>query len=293
MMMERYRNIIPDFEEFIEFARKPKPFEVRVNTIKSSPREVQEFFREERIPFELRGWSEIFFKTDGNPSKTLFHWLGKYYMQESSSGIPPLVLDPKPGERVLDMCAAPGSKTTQIVAMMQNKGELLANDVRQRRTRSLLSNLYRLGCTNVQVTERDGRNLPESPKFDKILVDAPCSSEGTVRDKEEIEEPNLERIKELSNLQRKLLEKAFRMCKRDGVIVYSTCTFAPEENELVVSKFLERAKLVKSDFDFLHSAGITEWNGNDLSEDLGKCARVYPHQIDSGGIFLAKFEKKA
>lgn len=288
--MKRYKEIIPNYEDFEEIIEKQQPYDIRVNTIKSTISEVENFLETEGMNFAQRDWNKNFLKINSNPSKTLFHWLGKYYIQESVSGIPPLVLKPGPDDRVLDMCAAPGSKTTQLAAIMDNRGDILANDRRANRTRSLLSNLYKTGVINTIVTERDGRNLPESPKFDKILLDVPCSNEGNLRSSGK-KKANMKRIRDLSGLQEKLLDKAFRMCADGGVIVYSTCTFAPEENEMVVSKFKDRGELQEITLDFSHSNGITEWNGENLGNNLEKCVRVYPHQLDSGGIFVAKFEK--
>lgn len=290
--MKRYKNIIPEYDEFKEVIQTRKPYDIRINTIKSSKPEVIESLKENKIEYEQRKWNKNFIKTYSNPGKTLEHWLGHYYIQESVSGIPTLALNPKPNEKILDLCAAPGSKTTQISAKMNNTGTILANDVRQNRIRSLLSNIYRIGSTNVQVTQKDGRNLKETPKFDKVIADVPCSSEGSVREKKELKNgAEIDRIKRHTKTQTQLLEKAFRMTKENGTIVYSTCTFAPEENELIVSKFLERGELKKLNFDFPHSNGITEWKNEKLNDELKKCIRVYPHQLDSGGIFVAKFEK--
>ncbi len=290
--MKRYKNIIPEYDEFKEVIQTRKPYDIRINTIKSSKPEVIESLKENKIEYEQRKWNKNFIKTYSNPGKTLEHWLGHYYIQESVSGIPTLALNPKPNEKILDLCAAPGSKTTQISAKMNNTGTILANDVRQNRIRSLLSNIYRIGSTNVQVTQKDGRNLKETPKFNRVIADVPCSSEGSVREKKELKNgAEIDRIKRNTKTQTQLLEKAFRMTKENGTIVYSTCTFAPEENELIVSKFLERGELKKLNFDFPHSNGITEWKNEKLNDELKKCIRVYPHQLDSGGIFVAKFEK--
>lgn len=290
--MKRYKNIIPEYDEFKEVIQTRKPYDIRINTIKSSKPEVIESLKENKIEYEQRKWNKNFIKTYSNPGKTLEHWLGHYYIQESVSGIPTLALNPKPNEKILDLCAAPGSKTTQISAKMNNTGTILANDVRQNRIRSLLSNIYRIGSTNVQVTQKDGRNLKETPKFNRVIADVPCSSEGSVREKKELKNgAEIDRIKRHTKTQTQLLEKAFRMTKENGTIVYSTCTFAPEENELIVSKFLERGELKKLNFDFPHSNGITEWKNEKLNDELKKCIRVYPHQLDSGGIFVAKFEK--
>lgn len=291
--MDRYKEIIPQFQKFKDVIKTSPPYDIRVNGIKSSIQEVKKFLKREGLEFEQREWNEKFIKVKSNPSKTLAHWLGKFYIQEYSSGIPPLALNPCPEDDVLDMCAAPGSKTTQISDMMNNEGQIIANDIRPARTKGLLSNLYRLGCVNTQVTERDARKLPGKPKFDKVLLDAPCSGEGNVRSQENLGGGASEaRIEELSNLQERLLEKAFEVCKVNGIIVYSTCTFAPEENEFIVAKFLDKGKLMDPNFDFEHARGILEWDGESLNEELEKCVRVYPHNLDSGGMFVAKFKKK-
>ncbi|KXB05570.1 hypothetical protein AKJ50_00590 [candidate division MSBL1 archaeon SCGC-AAA382A13] len=291
--MDRYKHIVPDFEEFKKIIQIGSPFDIRVNTIKSSAGEVKDFLKRCGLEFEQRGWNKNFLKLSDNPSKTLFHWLGNFYIQESVSGIPSLALAPESGDEVLDLCAAPGSKTTQISAMMGAEGVIVANDDKKNRVRSLLSNIYRMGCVNVKVTQKDGRDFPGSAEFDKIIVDVPCSAEGNARDQESLKNgANLENIKKLSNLQEQLLRKAFQLCKSGGTIVYSTCTFAPEENEFVVSKFLNRGKLIDPEFEFNHSKGITKWEGKKLDSEVSKCVRVYPHQLNSGGIFLAKFKKE-
>lgn len=290
--MERYKEIIPEFEKFKQKIKTEQPHDIRINDIKASKKTVKNSLENEEIEFKEREWNEKFLKLDSNPSKTMAHWLGEFYIQESSSGIPPLALKPKPQDDIFDMCAAPGSKTTQISAMLKNKGNIIANDVNSNRIRGLLSNLYRLGCLNTQVTKKDARNFAEDHKFDKILLDAPCSGEGNVRNQEDLlEGAEQHEIDKISDLQEKLLEKAFRVCKSGGTIVYSTCTFAPEENELIVSKFLDKGELINPEFKFNHSPGITEWKDKSLDDELKKCVRVYPHQLDSGGIFVAKFKK--
>lgn len=290
--MERYRDIIPEFERFKEVIHTLQPYDIRVNTIKSTVSEIKNILGQDEHDFVQRSWNPEFLKVGFEPGKNILHWLGKYHVQESVSGIPPIILNPKPYEKVIDVCAAPGSKTTHISALMDNTGEILANDIQRNRIRSLLSNISRLGCVNVQVFERDGRNIPEKYKFDKVLVDAPCSAEGNARKNSElVDGADMDLITKLSKLQENLLEKAFRLCKKDGTVVYSTCTFAPEENEIVVSKFLEQGILDKPKLNFPHSSGITEWNNMKLDKELEKCIRVYPHQLDSGGIFVARFKK--
>ncbi len=292
--MERYKDIIPNYEKFKETINIQPPHDIRINSIKSSKKEVRRLLKREGLEYKQREWNDKFIKVESNPSKTLAHWLGKFYIQESSSGIPPVALEPSPEDSILDMCASPGSKTTQISDLMNNKGEIIANDVSPNRTKGLLSNLYRLGCVNTVVTEKDARHFSEKPKFEKVLLDAPCSGEGNVRVQEDLEGgASSSEIEELSNLQEELLEKAFRVCKEGGIIVYSTCTFAPEENELIVSNFLDRGNLIDPNFEFKHADGITRWKGKELDDELEKCVRVYPHHLNSGGIFVAKIRKKS
>jgi len=289
--MDRYEDVIPNFDEFLDVLEQPQPNDVRVNTLKSSVEKVKQLLEEEGIDYARRDEHKQFFSLDSAPGKSYPHWRGDYYVQEFSSAIPPMVLDPQPGERVLDMCAAPGSKTTQMAAMMNNNGVIQANDVRMQRTRSLLANIYRTGAVNVEVTECDGRQLPEDETFDKVLVDVPCSGEGNAREKPELREgADPERINSLATLQKQLLEKAFRLCREGGTVVYSTCTFAPEENELVVREFLDEAELVKPELGVEHSRGVTRWKGEELDDRLANCVRIYPHQLDSGGMFVATFE---
>ncbi len=292
--MERYRAIIPDYEAFLEAIERPQPRDIRVNTLKSSIREVTAALDEEGVPYERMGWNDRFLRMpyDVRPGKTFSHWLGRYYVQEAVSGVPPVALDPQPGEAVLDMCAAPGSKTTQMAALMDNQGEIYANDVRQNRMRALLANIYQQGVVNTQAVENDGRHLPEDRRFEKVLVDVPCSAEGNVRMEDGLKDgAPVDEIEGLVPLQTQLLEKAVRLCEPGGTIVYSTCTFAPEENEQVVSTALDRVEVEAFDLDAPHSPGVTSWRGEELDETLNNCVRVYPHQLDSGGIFVAKLRK--
>lgn len=290
--MERYRHIIPQFDEFLDILKRPQPHDIRVNMLKSSVEDVKNMLDKENIGHTPRKHHPLFLTLDTAPGKSYPHWRGDYYVQELVSGIPPLALNPQPGETVLDMCAAPGSKTTQMSAMMDNHGTIHANDVRKRRSRSLMANIYRTGAINVKTTESDGRGLPENHTYDKILVDAPCTGEGNAREKTGLRAgADPDALSSLPDLQKQLLDKAFRLCRKGGTIVYSTCTFAPEENELIVQQFLEKGTLEPMGFDFQHSPGITKWQGDKLNKQLANCTRIYPHQLNSGGMFVAKFTK--
>jgi NOL1/NOP2/sun family putative RNA methylase len=211
--------------------------------------------------------------------------------------IPPLLLDPKPDEKVLDLCAAPGSKTTQISQAMNNQGLVIANEPSLARVTSLRANCERLGAINVAITRYDGRRFP-GHQFDRILVDAPCSSEGTARkDLKVLNRCSLKRSLDLHVLQIGLLKRAVMLAKPGGTIIYSTCTYAPEENEAVVEKVLGQFR----DTVFLEQVsvpglkgcpGLTDWNGSEFSDNLLRCTRYYPHQNDTGGFFVAKMVRK-
>ena len=212
--------------------------------------------------------------------------------------MPVLLLDLAPGQRVLDLCAAPGGKTAQIALALGNAGTVLANDFSPERIAALQGNLDRLGIVNVSTTWADGGNYPAAAgPFDRVLVDAPCSSEGTLRrNRGLIDRVGPERSLRMASRQRALLRKAVKLCRPGGRIVYSTCTFAPEENELVVADVLERLggrlKLLPAAVPGLVAApGITHWQGRTLPAELACCLRVWPQQNDTGGFFIAVLEK--
>ena len=225
---------------------------------------------------------------------TIEHFIGYFYMQEVVSLLPAVVLAPQKGEVVLDVCAAPGSKTTQMSQMMHNTGLIVANDNDFMRLKPLKYNIEKCGCLNVAITNIDGRVI--KGKFDKILLDAPCSSEGQIRkDWKVLSRWSEDYIKTFSNLQKQFIKHAFEILKPNGILVYSTCTFAPEENEEVVNYLLENfenAKLEKIELkDFKFSEGIIEWQGKKFKSEIKKCVRVWPHQNDTGGFFVAKITK--
>jgi NOL1/NOP2/sun family putative RNA methylase len=227
------------------------------------------------------------------------HLLGYYYVQELSSMLPVLALMPKPGELVLDLCASPGSKTTQMSARMENKGTLIANDVDLGRIMILGTNLERCGCMNTIATRHDGVILCEKLiklgyKFDKILLDVPCSGEGTTRSSPKtfiMWNPKM--IEKMSRIQRKLASSAIPLLKDGGELIYSTCTYAPEENERNVD-FLARTfglKIEKISLPLKTRPGITEWQGEKYSEDVKNAARIFPQDNDTEGFFVSKLRK--
>jgi NOL1/NOP2/sun family putative RNA methylase len=209
--------------------------------------------------------------------------------------IPPLVVkDVIDNNTILDCCAAPGSKTTQIAGMMQNRGHIIANDSRHARLKSLRGNLDRLGVTNTTVTLRDFKSFPNT-EADLYLVDAPCSSEGTIRKKNAVARIWKEKdYKRFTKLQKGLLNKACEMAPSGSTIVYSTCTFSPEENEKVISEIIDNQSVKVENIGInglKTSPGITEWNGETYDKEVENCMRIWPHHNDTDAFFIARLEK--
>jgi NOL1/NOP2/sun family putative RNA methylase len=296
--LKRYQQIIPDFERFVEALERPLQTVIRLNTLKGDKEEILSLlfdYQLEPIP-----WYDLAYriKNDIHIGNRLEHFLGLVYSQEAASMIPPLVLEPQPYEKILDLAAAPGSKTTQMASMMNNTGLIVANDSNRKRLQSLITNIDRYGTLNVVVTnkrgERFGDLMPES--FDRALVDVPCSLEGMIRkDTDALVRWGESNILRLSMLQKGLLFSAFKSLKPGGVLVYSTCTVAPEENEAVVNLLLERfdnSKIEPFNIPGLVTrAGLTRWQRSIFHPDLAKTIRIYPQDNDTESFYVAKIKK--
>jgi NOL1/NOP2/sun family putative RNA methylase len=208
-------------------------------------------------------------------------------------------LNPKENERILDLCASPGSKTTQIVARMNNTGLLIANEVKFGRIKILSANTERCGVMSMLITKRDGvalckRFKEEGFLFDKILLDAPCSGEGTFRSVPKgLEMWNIKTVENLSKLQKSLIASAIEILKPNGELVYSTCTHAPEENEEVIDFALKNfnVKIEKINLPIKARSGITKWKEKEYLEDVKFSCRIYPQDNDTEGFFIAKIRK--
>ena len=285
----RYANICGDENEFASSLLQPKPKSFRVNNLKTSVQHVIQRMKSYGFAIEPVSWHDSAFTTTGDIGKTLEHFLGHIYLQELSSMIPILVL--QPSDSLLDCCAAPGSKTTQAADTMHNRGLIVANDISFARTKILRFHLEKYGIMNTYVTEYDIRRFPSSSlRFNKILLDAPCSSESSVYKSTIWSE---KRIFGFAKLQKQMILKAFDMLEPGGTLVYSTCTFAPEENESVVQHLLNNREcnLEKIQIPELElSQGISSWKKERYSE-LQKCARVWPHIHGMEGFFVAKITK--
>ena len=235
----------------------------------------------------------------GELGKSKEHLLGYYYVQEISSMMPILALQPKENDIMLDLCASPGSKTTQASASMNNKGTIIANDKDIGRISILSANLEKVGATNVIVTRHDAVQLCKklrelNMKFDKILLDVPCSGEGNLRSSPStLLSWNVKVIEKLGRIQRKIAESAIPLLKEGGEVIYSTCTHAPEENELNVQYLIDKfnLKIEEIKLPLKTRPGITEWQGKNLSQELKKAHRIYPQDNDTEGFFLCKMKK--
>ncbi len=293
----RYKELLGErYNEFMEHSTSFIRRSIRANTLKITASELkkrlQGEWKLEQIPWCKEGfWIKGQRLDIGNLPE---HALGYMYVQEAASMIPPIALSPEPGETVLDMCAAPGSKTTQMAAMMRNEGIIVANDISGDRIKALGINLNRSGVSNTIITHTEGRAL-EKTKFDCILVDAPCSATGTIRrNLKVIMIYNYGMVKRLSGIQKGLLMKAYGLLKEGGALVYSTCTMEPEENEGVISWLLEKEETANVESIKLNaksSTPITDFNGSSYNSEVRKCLRLWPQDNDTEGFFVARVRK--
>jgi len=294
----RYKPIIPDYDEFLECLRRPLTPTFRFNTLKAPAEETARHLSDVKIrtlSFYRDGFSVLEKVSLGNH---FTHQLGLIYGQEAASMVPVLVLDPKPGEVVLDLCAAPGSKTTQIGQILVNEGLVVANEVNPKRRMGLLQNVKRCGLINEAVIgqrgEKIGRALPDY--FDRVLIDAPCSAEGTVRKSRAVlYHWGLKNIERMAWIQKGLIVSGYQALRPGGTMVYSTCTIAPEENEEVIDYLLRKhpdAELQPVQLsDFRIRAGVTEWENRSFDARVRECGRILPQDNDTAPFFLARIEK--
>ncbi|MEO0072412.1 MAG: RsmB/NOP family class I SAM-dependent RNA methyltransferase [candidate division WOR-3 bacterium] len=297
--IKRYQMIIPNFEQFLEILRVPVTPSLRINTLKGPKAEILAMLGSLElvpIPWYPDGY---YVKNRINLGSLASHQQGLIYLQEAISMLPPIILAPRPNEKILDLAAAPGSKTTQLAMLMGNQGLIVANDISKNRLRALISNLKRLGVINTVVTNYPGQILGTilPNYFDKVLLDAPCSLEGTIRNSPEVLKNWTEtKIKRLSQRQEALINSAFRTLKPNGILIYTTCTFAPEENEAVVSYLLKKYPEIAvcepiSLSGIKYHSGVNQWQNEVYPEAVKNCLRIYPHDNDTEGFFIAKIRK--
>ena len=298
-VIARYTAIVDDPQALLGALLRPIPVTLWANPLRLNRDSLLELLRADGFRADAMDWSAagIRLSPDARPGR---HWgflAGLFQVQEEVSMLPVMLLDPRPGERVLDLCAAPGNKTAQMALAMNNLGTVIANDLRKGRLAAMRQTIKRLGLLNVAITARDGQSLGgEIGGFDRVLVDAPCSCEGTFR---KVANPTVstERFRmSRAATQARLLEKAVRLTRPGGRIVYSTCTLAPEENEAVVDTVLHRypgtLRVVPMSVPGLKAAsGITAWQQRVFDPSLSQTLRLWPHHNDTGGFFVAVLER--
>ncbi len=287
---------LKNFTEFIEtdhltYLRLPPENSVQDKLVKSLARYQIELERHDSVPFAYRVVNDI-----SKIGKTIEYTIGKYYIQSLSSMIPPMILNPSESDVTMDLCAAPGSKSTQLAEMMKNTGTLYSNEPSPKRIKSLVYNLDRQGLVNMGVIQKYGELLSKnfSGYFDKILVDAPCSGLGIVQKRGEVSNWWTEKAAlRLSDTQLRLLISAVKMVKSGGEIVYSTCTLTAEENELVLNTILKKypVELVEIEFPVKSHPALTQYRGVKLNPEIKKARRIIPWEVNSEGFFIAKLKK--
>ena len=293
-----FSQIIPDFSAFCRKLSDPLPVHLRINSLKATVRETRSRLEQQGISLVKENHLPLVYRGENisQPGHLLEFSLGHLHSQALSSVLAPLVLEPKPGEVVLDLCAAPGGKTSLLAELMENRGIIVANDRNPNRLISLRANLKRLGVTNTIIVRYPGQHFPKRFGFDRILVDVPCSAEGTLRagPKGTFRQATWASEK-LTRLQRDLLLRAFDLLVVGGTLVYSTCTYSPEENESVVQYLIENrpAEIQPIGLDLPHSPGLDQWKDISYDPSIKHCWRIYPHQLDTVGFFLARVVKGA
>lgn len=284
-----------EYPAFLQSYEKERYQALRVNPLKAD----RDAF-EAAAPFTLRpvAWEPngFYYGKEDAPGKHPYHAAGVYYIQEPSAMAPAAYLDAQPGEKILDLCAAPGGKSTQIAAAMRGEGLLISNEIHPARAKILSENIERMGIRNAMVTNESPQSLAKvfEAYFDRIMVDAPCSGEGMFRkNADACDEWSPENVTLCAERQAEILECAASMLRPGGRMVYSTCTFAPEENEGTISQFL--AKHPEFEIaDVMHypqmSSGVAAWT-SDPQPGLERTIRLFPHHVDGEGHYLAVLMK--
>ena len=271
--LDDMKEILKDeYDDFIKSYEEPKTTGLRVNTLKISKEDLDNLnlFELSQIPWANEGF--YYDETVNRPGKNPLHEAGAYYLQEPSAMSVVPRADIQEGDKVLDMCAAPGGKSTYILSQLNDTGLLVSNEINPIRIKALGENLERFGAKNCIITNTDSNNLRKvfTGYFDKVIIDAPCSGQGMFRkDEVAIKDWSYAKVLECQSIQREIIRDGYKMLKNGGILVYSTCTFAKEENEIVIDEFVdefENAKLIE-----MH--------------------RVWPHKVKGEGHFVAKIQK--
>ena len=279
--LERIKHQLgEEYEDFLQSLERPRAVALRYNPLKGAQPKMP--FEMDPVPWEPLGF---YYDPEARPGLHVYHEAGVYYLQEASAMAPVALLDPKPGERVCDLCAAPGGKTTQIAGRMRGEGFLLCNEINPKRAKILSRNIERMAVANALVTNEHPATLAErfAGSFDKVLIDAPCSGEGMFRKEEAaVTDWSEETVQMCARRQAEILHSGALLVRPGGRLVYSTCTFAPEEDELAVAAFLEEHPEFEPEvIETPHF--VPGENGSH---------RMWPHKLLGEGHFAAVLRKK-
>lgn len=296
-----YAALLPDFAAFCAALRTQRSCCLRVNTLRTTPEAVvasltQQGYRVTPVP-----WAAEVLLVDElpHPGRLREASLGWYHPQALTSALVGRILAPEPGELVCDLCAAPGSKTSHLAQLMQNQGLIVANEPVHGRLAMLESNLKHLGISNTVLARYTGQNFPLRTKFQRVLVDAPCSGEGTYRwdtqGRMRFVRQAVGAAANLPRIQTQLLVRGFDLLAPGGQLVYATCTYNPAENEAVVQSLLRQrpAVVVPITLAVSHCAGVRQWKDQLYDASMQHCWRLYPDQSGSVGFFVANIRARA
>lgn len=293
---EKMKRLLADeFDDFLNGYSIERQYGLRLNPVKASAEMLERLdFITGKVPWAEEGY---YYDADARPGKSPLHEAGMFYIQEPSAMSVSEMADIKPGETVLDLCAAPGGKSTQIAGKMRGRGLLVSNEINSQRAKILSQNIERMGIANAVVLNEDSYRLGERfpAFFDKIIVDAPCSGEGMFRkDPAARDEWSKEQVLVCADRQKEIIRNAFNMLKPGGIMVYSTCTFSPEENEQVIAWLFEHHDNVEimecrmyKGFD----SGKPEWTGEYSCDNISRTVRLWPHKLGGEGHYVAKLRK--
>ncbi|XP_044533512.1 probable 28S rRNA (cytosine(4447)-C(5))-methyltransferase [Gracilinanus agilis] len=303
-LIGKIMDIFPlsELVEFLEANEVPRPITLRTNTLKTRRRDLAQALINRGVNLDPLGkWSKtglVVYDSSVPIGATPEYLAGHYILQGASSMLPVIALAPQEHERILDMCCAPGGKTSYIAQLMKNTGVILANDANAERLKSVVGNLHRLGVTNTIISHDDGRHFPKVVGgFDRVLLDAPCSGTGVISKDPSVKTNKDEKdIKRCAHIQKELLLSAIdsvnAASKTGGYIVYCTCSITVEENEWVVEYALKKrnVRLVPTGLDF-GQEGFTHFRERRFHPTLRSTRRFYPHTHNMDGFFIAKFKK--
>lgn len=302
--LRRYAPLLEadEIDAFVEAARRPLPRVVWANPLRGDPVETAREVEALWPTATPLGWCDFAWRLppDAQPGHALPFLLGRLHAQEEAALFAARALGAQRGERVLDLCAAPGNKTARLAVEMGDRGLVVANDVSAGRLPGLRRVVERLGLTSIAVTRGDAARLPgKLGAYDRVLADVPCSGEGTSRKvdgRTQGDDPAHRAA--ISALQARILARALQLVRPGGVVVYATCTYAPEENEAVLHSVPPELATIEPLVNVglggrpVTRGGVTAWGGRTFRSDVAHAARFWPHVDDTGGFFVARLRRR-